>query len=89
VYVAPGHTGGGTGRQLYAALLERLTARGYRTAVAGMTLPNAASVALHRAMGFEDVGIYRHVGYKLGAWHDVGWMQRPLAEVGDPPREPR
>jgi phosphinothricin acetyltransferase len=74
---------------LYAALLDRLTKRGYRTAVAGMTLPNAASLALHRALGFEDVGAYRHVGYKLGAWHDVGWMQRPLAEVGDPPREPR
>jgi phosphinothricin acetyltransferase len=88
VYVARGHTGAGTGRQLYEALLERLAGRGYRTAVAGMTLPNEASLALHRAMGFEDVGTYRHVGYKLGAWHDVDWVQRPLADVGDPPREP-
>ena len=54
-----------------------------------MTLPNEASVGLHRALGFEPVGTYRAIGYKLGAWHDVHWCQRPLAAVGDPPAEPR
>jgi phosphinothricin acetyltransferase len=49
------------------ALLERLAARGYRMAVAGMTLPNEASVGLHWAMGFEPVGVYRRIGWKLGA----------------------
>lgn len=55
----------GSGRALYEALFERLEARGYRMAVAGMTLPNEASVGLHRAMGFEPVGVYRRIGWKL------------------------
>jgi phosphinothricin acetyltransferase len=88
VYVERGRTRTGAGRRLYADLLERLRRRGYRTAVAGMTLPNEGSVALHRAMGFEPVGTYREIGYKLGAWHDVAWVQRALAEVGEPPAEP-
>src|SRR4051794_23875247 len=79
VYVERGRARTGAGRRLYDALLERLTERGYHTVVAGMTLPNEASVALHRAMGFEDAGTYREIGYKFGAWHDVAWMQRPLA----------
>jgi L-amino acid N-acyltransferase YncA len=90
VYVARGATRRGVGRRLYTALLDRLAERGYRTAVAGMTLPNEASARLHRAMGFQPVGIYREIGYKLGAWHDVAWMQRPLgADVGVQPPEPR
>jgi L-amino acid N-acyltransferase YncA len=89
VYVDRGRRRSGAGRALYEALLDRLAARGYRIAVAGMTLPNDASVALHRAMGFEPVGTYRRIGYKHGAWHDVAWTQRPLAPDGsDPPPEP-
>jgi L-amino acid N-acyltransferase YncA len=61
---------------------------GYRMAVAGMTLPNEASAGLHRAMGFEPVGIYRRIGWKFGAWHDVAWMQRALGVEHDPPPEP-
>lgn len=83
----------GAGRALYEELLARLAARGYRTAVAGMTLPNDASVGLHRALGFEPVGTYRRIGYKLGRWHDVAWTQRVLGdsdgEEREPPREPR
>jgi L-amino acid N-acyltransferase YncA len=91
VYIDRGHHRSGAGRALYEALFERLAARGYRTAVAGMTLPNDGSVGLHRAMGFEPVGTYRRIGYKHGAWHDVAWTQRPLAGddgSGDPPPEP-
>jgi len=88
VYVESGHRRTGVGRQLYTALFQRLCQRGYRTAVAGMTLPNEASTALHRAMGFEAVGTYRHIGYKFGAWHDVFWSQRLLATVDEPPAEP-
>jgi phosphinothricin acetyltransferase len=73
---------------LYEALLERLTDRGYRIAIAGMTLPNDGSVGLHRAMGFEPVGTYRRIGFKHGAWHDVAWTQRALAAGDDPPAEP-
>jgi L-amino acid N-acyltransferase YncA len=88
LYVEPGRRRTGAGRQLYASLFERLGERGYRTAAAGMTLPNEASVALHRAMGFEPVGTFRAIGYKLGAWHDVHWCQRALATGSDPPAEP-
>jgi L-amino acid N-acyltransferase YncA len=78
----------GAGRTLYAALLEVLAGRGYRIALGGITLPNDASVGLHRALGFEPVGTYRRIGYKHGAWHDVLWMQRPLGAPSDPPAEP-
>ena len=78
VYTEPGRRRTGAGRALYTALLDRLAARGYRTALAGVALPNEASVGLHTAMGFEPVGTYRRVGWKLGRWHDVTWFQRPL-----------
>jgi len=88
VYLELGRRRTGAGRALYAVLLARLVARGYRVAAAAMTLPNEASVGLHRAMGFEDVGVYRRVGFKHGSWHDVGWMQRALGGSEDPPSEP-
>ena len=47
-------------------------------AFAGIALPNDASIGLHEAVGFTPVGIYRQVGWKLGAWRDVGWWQRLL-----------
>jgi L-amino acid N-acyltransferase YncA len=89
VYVEQGRQRTGSGRALYEALFARLAARGYRMAVAGMTLPNEASVGLHRAMGFEPIGVYWRIGWKLGAWHDVAWMQRALGVEHDPPPEPR
>ena len=88
VYLAQDRRGSGGGRLLYEALLARLTSRGYRTAAAGMTQPNEASAALHRALGFEPVGTFRGVGWKLGGWHDVTWVQRALATGEDPPHEP-
>jgi phosphinothricin acetyltransferase len=87
VYLEVGRRRTGAGRQLYTALFDRLTARGFRTAVAGMTLPNEASVGLHRAMGFEPVGTFRDIGYKFHGWHDVFWAQRPLATTEGPPAE--
>jgi phosphinothricin acetyltransferase len=88
VYLESGRRRTGAGRALYGALLARLAERGFRTAVAGMTLPNDASVGLHRAMGFEPVGTYRHIGWKHGRWHDVAWTQRAIG--GDePPAELR
>lgn len=87
VYTAWGRRRTGAGRLLYFALFARLSARGFRTAVAGMTLPNEGSAGLHRAVGFEPIGIFRQVGWKFGRWHDVAWMQRPLAEGAGPPPE--
>jgi len=89
VYLDRGRHGGGAGRVLYQALLDRLAQRGYRTAVAGMTLPNEPSIALHTALGFEPIGTFARVGYKDGAWRDVAWMQRDLGQhpPGSAPQE--
>ena len=89
VYLERGRVRTGGGRALYDALLTRLADRGYRTAVAGMTLPNEASVGLHRAMGFELVGVNTGIGWKLDRWHDVAWMQRSLGPKDDPPLDLR
>ena len=69
------------------ALGKALAERGHLVVIAGLTLPNEASEGLHRAMGFEPVGTYRRIGYKLGAWHDVLWLQRRLAPGSEPPAE--
>jgi phosphinothricin acetyltransferase len=85
-YVRPDAHRRGIARALYSALFEILALQGYRNAYAGVTLPNPASVAMHEAMGFVRVGIYHQVGYKFGAWHDVAWFEKQLAEhVVDPP----
>jgi len=89
VYLEWGRRRTGGGRAVYTALFARLARRGFRTAVAGMTLPNEPSAGLHRALGFEPVGVYRNIGWKHGAWHDVAWVQRAIADVDDPPAEPR
>ena len=92
VYTETGRRRTGAGRALYTALLDRLAARGFRTALAGVALPNEAIVGLHTAMGFEPVGTYRRIGWKLGRWHDVTWFQRPLGDAPDddaPPALPR
>jgi phosphinothricin acetyltransferase len=98
VYVRQEQRRRGVGRAVYTALFKLLALQGYCNAYAGVTLPNPASVGLHEAMGFLPVGVYRQVGYKNDAWHDVAWYQlllqsrpasppppRPLAEtVGTP-----
>ena len=90
VYVAAGARGQGLGRALYEALFERLRERGFRTACAGITLPNEASERLHESLGFELVGVNRRIGFKEGAWRDVGWYQLELAPAGEnPPAEAR
>jgi L-amino acid N-acyltransferase YncA len=87
-YVADGHQGRGVGRALYAALLADLRERGFKTACAGIALPNDASVALHERSGFEPVGVYRQIGFKAGKWRDVGWWQIILASDDTPPTGP-
>lgn len=86
IYLDRTARGRGLGRALYGALLPLLAQRGYRRAFAGVALPNDASLGLHHALGFEDVGCYRRVGWKLGQWHDVAWLQRDLqSDEADPP----
>lgn len=79
---------GGVARRLYEALFEIVTRQGYYNAFAGITLPNEASVAFHRDLGFAEVGCYRNVGYKLGAWRDTLWLQRELRKPDARPEEP-
>lgn len=89
VYVDEGQWRKGVGRRLYEDLFEQLRRQGFRTACAGITLPNAASVALHEHLGFAPVGVYRHIGWKAGAWRDVGWWQLELSTTDhEPPAEP-
>ena len=70
----------GVGRELYLALFDELKRRGYRLLVAGITLPNEASVGFHQALGFQRVGVYKNIGFKFDRWWDVGWWQLDLGE---------
>jgi phosphinothricin acetyltransferase len=88
VYVHPEARRSGVGRGLYRSLFALLALQGFYQAYAGITLPNPASVGLHEALGFQLVGVYRDVGYTLGAWHDVGWWQLSLRERTVPPVPP-
>jgi L-amino acid N-acyltransferase YncA len=87
VYLTPGARGKGIGSALYTELLAILRRQGFRHAFGGIALPNAASIALHERHGFRHIGTYSHVGYKLGAWHDVGWWQCRLASTAAAPEE--
>ncbi len=79
----------GIGGALYRALFDLLRRQGYINAYAGITLPNPASVGLHESLGFRPVGVYTRIGYKFGAWHDVGWFQLRLQDPAVPVAELR
>lgn len=76
IYTGPSEKGQGYGRVLYTALLDALKKHGYHTAVAGIAVPNPASVAFHEAMGFSKVAHFSEVGHKFGCWVDVGYWQK-------------
>jgi len=83
VYVAQDKHCGGVGRTLYFELISILRRQGFHALFAGITLPNEKSVGLHEAIGFQYLGTYREVGFKLGAWHDVGYWR--LGLLDEPP----
>lgn len=87
-YVAAAARGRGIGRRLYTSLLALLRLQGFANAFAGIALPNDASVGLHQALGFQSIGVYRNIGYKLGRWQDVGWWQLQLRELPAEPAPP-
>jgi phosphinothricin acetyltransferase len=83
-YVRPDHHRLGVGRTLYLRLFDELAQKGFCHAYAGITLPNDASVSLHRRVGFEPIGIFKSVGRKFAKWHDVAWFQRTLRDSPPP-----
>lgn len=89
IYLSKDTTGKGLGPILYQTLFDLLRAQGFYKAYAGVTLPNAKSEKLHLSCGFEELVVYRDVGYKAGAWHDTVWYElalAPLAQVPHPPK---
>lgn len=78
VVLAAGTTGEGVGSRLLGALIEALTDRGFHTAIAVIALPNDASIAVHRKLGYREVGILAGVGFKDGKRWDTMVMQRDL-----------
>lgn len=87
VYIAESERRTGVGRGLYEVLLPILAKQGYRSAYAGISLPNPGSVGLHEQLGFRHIGTYPKVGYKLGQWHDVGYWHLELEARTCPPSE--
>jgi phosphinothricin acetyltransferase len=80
VYVAPGRVGRGIGTRLYEALLAELQRRKVHCVVGGISLPNAASVALHERLGFVKIGHFKEVGRKFDSWVDVGYWELVLQD---------
>lgn len=89
VFIREDARGQGVGKTLYTELFRELVALGYYRAFAGIALPNAASVALHESVGFKPLGVYEQVGFKFGAWRDVGWWQKELQPSAPHPEPPR
>ncbi len=85
IYLAAVAHGRGIGRRLYSVLIDLLTRQNFVAAFGGIALPNPASMALHRAMGFSEIARYTNVGFKHGAWRDTVWMQLQLAAPQSPP----
>jgi phosphinothricin acetyltransferase len=81
VYCAPEATGRGIGSALYAALFEAIDGEDVRVAIAGMTVPNGASLALHEKFGFTPAGLMHEVGRKFDRYWDVAWYEKALAQA--------
>ena len=86
VYCRADSAGQGVGTVLYEALFRSIQEEDIERIVAGITLPNPASVRLHRRFGFQRVGIFHRVGRKFGRYWDVAWFERPLRLSKEPSR---
>lgn len=85
VYLRFDARGRGVGRALYEQLFAILRGQGYRTLLAGITLPNEPSVKLHESLGMKRVAVLERVGWKFDRWHDVGYWEAQLGEPDAPP----
>ncbi len=81
IYLDPRSRGAGVGSALYRVLLEQLSSEEVRLAVAGIALPNDASVALHRKFGFTDVGVFKEYATKRGVYISSLWLQRRIGPL--------
>ena len=79
VYCSPTAVGKGIGRALYQTLFASIAGEDINRIVAGVTLPNEMSIALHRRFGFTPVGTFSANGRKFGRYWDVAWFERPLS----------
>jgi phosphinothricin acetyltransferase len=84
VYIDPNYHGRGIATALYTALFQILKAQGFWNLYAVITLPNAASIALHKHFGFRELAIHENDGYKMGEWRDVLWMIYRIEGAADP-----
>ena len=78
IYCAPDVTGRGIGTRLYRALFEALCGEDVHRALAGITLPNPTSIALHQRLGFVEVARFNENGRKFGRYWDVAWFEKRL-----------
>jgi len=88
VYISERYFGVNVANALYAALFDILKLQGYVNAYAVITLPNDRSIAFHKKFGFDHLTTYKKIGYKLGQWHDVGWMQYEINRHKIDPPDP-
>jgi phosphinothricin acetyltransferase len=88
VYIGAKDHRRGVGRALYTSLFSILSMQNYFKAIAGITIPNPASVGLHESVGFKHVGSFPGVGRKGGQWLNVGWWQKELQAESADPQEP-
>jgi L-amino acid N-acyltransferase YncA len=88
-YVSPKAQRSGIARGLYTSLFALLRLQSYFNAYAGIALPNDASIGVHKAVGFQPIGVYHNVGYKFGKWHDVSWWGLELQPLADNPTPPK
>ncbi len=78
VYINKNHFGKGTGKKLLQELIFKLKQNGIHSILAGIALPNEASIILHEKSGFIKCGILKEVGFKFGKWVDVGYWEKIL-----------
>ena len=78
----------GVANALYTALFDILKIQGYVNAYAVITLPNEKSISFHKKFGFDYLTTYPKIGYKLGQWHDVGWMKYDINPHANNPADP-
>jgi phosphinothricin acetyltransferase len=89
VYIHPDFHGKQIATALYSALFQLLKFQGFYSVYAGVCLKNIKSLKFHQSFGFQPIGIYHNVGYKLGEWHDVQWSELSLMEYNNPPKKPK